>query len=71
VQIRRSRKLALLGFAAVGVVLAVRRIRNGEATRARSGLPGVRLDDDTAADIIRRALPSLERARQLVIAGHA
>lgn len=32
-------------------------------------MTGIEIDDDTAADIIRRARPQLERAREIVVQG--
>jgi hypothetical protein len=71
VHIRFSKKIALLGIAALGALVAARRLRNGENNRTEAGMRSGEIDDDLAADIIRRALPSLERARQLIVAGHA
>jgi hypothetical protein len=62
-----AKVVALLGFAALGTWIALRRTHRS-ASACRTVQSAVEIDDDTAADIIRRALPALERARELAIA---
>jgi hypothetical protein len=61
----QAKVVALLGFAVLGTWIALRR-RSSIWDRARWS--GVDIDDDAAAEIIRRAYPALERAREMEIA---
>jgi hypothetical protein len=59
---RYAKLVAFAGFAALGMWLTSRNKRH------KVNRPGPEIDDDAAAEIIRRALPSLERARALAVA---
>lgn len=61
---------ALLGFvgaAAVGIYFKWRRPRraSSDAPQPKRRRQRIEIDDDAAADIIKRARPALERAREL------
>lgn len=67
-----SRKLAaflsLVGAAALGAWFHTKTRRRADVAGKDAGgllAPDVEIDDDTAAEIIRRARPALERAREI------
>ena len=72
---RATAILGISGAAALGIWIKVRRKRrasSGRLERHTSGYRGnlrrlssIDIDDDTAAEIIKRARPELERARAL------
>jgi hypothetical protein len=59
--------LGIVGAAAVGIYFKWRRPRraSSDVSKPKRGRQRIELDDDAAADIIKRARPALERAREL------
>ena len=65
--------LGAVGAAAIGIYIESRRARRAVSDGLEPGSPAamrgaesIDIDDDTAADIIMRARPALERARALL-----
>jgi hypothetical protein len=54
--------VGVVGMAALGSWLSNKRLRRGQARPFSNGL--LDIDDDTAADIIRRVKPELHRVRK-------
>jgi len=59
--------LGIAGAAAVGIYFKWRwpRRTSSDAPQPKRGRQRIEIDDDAAADIIKRARPALERAREL------
>lgn len=57
--------LGIVGAAALGIYFKWRRPRREPSDGLEPDPRCIDIDDDTAADIIRRARPALERAREL------
>ncbi len=63
--------MAFVGAAAIGIFIGSRKVRKAyaeimlEPEGSLRGPESVSIDDDAAAEIIRRAKPEFERAREL------
>jgi hypothetical protein len=57
--------LGIIGAAAVGICFQLRRPRRVLSDVRGAESQRIEIDDDVAADIIKRARPALERAREL------
>jgi hypothetical protein len=57
--------LGIIGAAAVGICFQLRRPRQALSDVRKVESQRIEIDDDAAADIIKRARPALERAREL------